>query len=273
MFHAGTRLDGERVVVGGGRVLCVTALGHNVRTAQKRAYEIVGRIRFDGMQYRRDIGHRALERRRGARKAGRAAGARQRDASRASGLRLVRRRALPREPSGHHRRAARGARRRGFQARRLAAAARRRRHDLHTRRRCTVRARGRRFLSRPRHRPAAFGVGYAAGACRPILPGDGCLARPASAQSVRAHRAHERALLRGREERRRSGVVVRRRHGSHALLRLAKRTCGISIARAAMRLRRSARSAIRNTSAGATSTSICATATSRAASAASSSTT
>ena len=61
VFHAGTALDGGRVVVQGGRVLCVTALGHNVRTAQRRAYDIVSRIRFDGMQYRRDIGHRALE--------------------------------------------------------------------------------------------------------------------------------------------------------------------------------------------------------------------
>jgi phosphoribosylamine--glycine ligase len=69
VFHAGTRLDGGRVTVSGGRSLCVTALGHNVQTAQKRAYEIIGRIRFDGMQYRRDIGHRALERRRGSRKA------------------------------------------------------------------------------------------------------------------------------------------------------------------------------------------------------------
>ena len=60
-FHAGTALDAGRVVVQGGRVLCVTALGHNVRTAQRRAYDIVDRIRFDGMQYRRDIGHRALE--------------------------------------------------------------------------------------------------------------------------------------------------------------------------------------------------------------------
>ena len=61
VFHAGTALDGNRVVVSGGRVLCVTALGHNARTAQKRAYDIVSRIRFDGMQYRRDIGHRALQ--------------------------------------------------------------------------------------------------------------------------------------------------------------------------------------------------------------------
>ena len=48
------------MVVSGGRVLCVTALGHNVRTAQKRAYEIAAQIRFDGMQLRRDIGHRAI---------------------------------------------------------------------------------------------------------------------------------------------------------------------------------------------------------------------
>ena len=61
VFHAGTALDGNRVVVSGGRVLCVTALGHNARTAQKRAYDVVSGIRFDGMQYRRDIGHRALE--------------------------------------------------------------------------------------------------------------------------------------------------------------------------------------------------------------------
>ena len=61
MFHAGTALEGHRVAVNGGRVLCVTALGHNVRTAQKRAYDVVSRIRFDGMQFRHDIGHHALE--------------------------------------------------------------------------------------------------------------------------------------------------------------------------------------------------------------------
>jgi len=59
VFHAGTAVADGDVVVSGGRVLCVTALGPNVRAAQRRAYEIAGRIRFDGMQYRRDIGHRA----------------------------------------------------------------------------------------------------------------------------------------------------------------------------------------------------------------------
>jgi phosphoribosylamine--glycine ligase len=43
-------------------VLCVTALGDNVRAAQKRAYEAVDAIRFDGMQYRHDIGFRAIRR-------------------------------------------------------------------------------------------------------------------------------------------------------------------------------------------------------------------
>ena len=62
VFHAGTRLEGSALLTNGGRVLCVTALGHSVRTAQKRAYEIADRIKFDGMQLRRDIGHRAANR-------------------------------------------------------------------------------------------------------------------------------------------------------------------------------------------------------------------
>ncbi|MBN8441317.1 MAG: phosphoribosylamine--glycine ligase [Thauera sp.] len=62
VFHAGTaELDGQ-IVTSGGRVLCVTALGDNVKLAQKRAYEVVDAIHFDGRQYRRDIGHRALAR-------------------------------------------------------------------------------------------------------------------------------------------------------------------------------------------------------------------
>jgi phosphoribosylamine--glycine ligase len=60
VFHAGTALEGGSVVVSGGRVLCVTALGDSVRQAQKAAYAAVAEIRFDGMQYRTDIGHRAL---------------------------------------------------------------------------------------------------------------------------------------------------------------------------------------------------------------------
>jgi phosphoribosylamine--glycine ligase len=63
VFHAGTAEDREgRLVTAGGRVLCVTALGDNVRSAQKRAYDVADAIVFDGRQYRRDIGHRAVAR-------------------------------------------------------------------------------------------------------------------------------------------------------------------------------------------------------------------
>jgi phosphoribosylamine---glycine ligase len=62
VFHAGTADVGGQVVASGGRVLCVTALGDTARLAQKRAYELTETIRFDGMQYRRDIGYRAIRR-------------------------------------------------------------------------------------------------------------------------------------------------------------------------------------------------------------------
>jgi len=60
VFHAGTARERGAVVVTGGRVLCVTALGDSVRLAQRAAYGAIAEIRFDGMQFRRDIGHRAL---------------------------------------------------------------------------------------------------------------------------------------------------------------------------------------------------------------------
>ena len=60
-FHAGTQLEGGALVTNGGRVMCVTALGDSLRIARGRAYEVIDRIRYDGMQYRRDIGHRALK--------------------------------------------------------------------------------------------------------------------------------------------------------------------------------------------------------------------
>jgi phosphoribosylamine---glycine ligase len=62
VFHAGTREQDGRLVTAGGRVLCVTALGDSVRLAQRLAYECLAGIRFDGMQYRHDIGHRAIGR-------------------------------------------------------------------------------------------------------------------------------------------------------------------------------------------------------------------
>ena len=61
VFHAGTRLDGKTLVTSGGRVLCVTALGDSVKRARARAYEALDGIRFEGMQYRKDIAHRALK--------------------------------------------------------------------------------------------------------------------------------------------------------------------------------------------------------------------
>jgi phosphoribosylamine--glycine ligase len=63
VFHAGTSEKDGKVVTNGGRVLCVTALGDKVKMAAERAYEVVDRIRFDGMQFRRDIGHRAFKKR------------------------------------------------------------------------------------------------------------------------------------------------------------------------------------------------------------------
>jgi len=62
VFHAGTSMEGDNLVTSGGRILCATALGDSVKMAQKRAYELVDRISFQGMQYRRDIGHRAVRR-------------------------------------------------------------------------------------------------------------------------------------------------------------------------------------------------------------------
>jgi phosphoribosylamine--glycine ligase len=60
VFHAATAQDGERIVTAGGRVLCVTALGETLRQAQRTAYTAAGHIHFEGMQYRSDIGYRAL---------------------------------------------------------------------------------------------------------------------------------------------------------------------------------------------------------------------
>jgi phosphoribosylamine--glycine ligase len=62
VFHAGTVLDGATLRTSGGRVLCVTALGDSVKAAQQRAYDVLHQVRFDGAQYRTDIGHRAIKR-------------------------------------------------------------------------------------------------------------------------------------------------------------------------------------------------------------------
>lgn len=61
VFHAGTVLEDGVVKTSGGRVLCVTALGDNVKQAQQRAYEVASWIHFEGEQYRKDIGYRAIK--------------------------------------------------------------------------------------------------------------------------------------------------------------------------------------------------------------------
>jgi phosphoribosylamine--glycine ligase len=62
VFHAGTRLEGEKVLTSGGRVLCVTALGASVGKAKENAYALAGRIKWEGVYYRSDIGYRAVAR-------------------------------------------------------------------------------------------------------------------------------------------------------------------------------------------------------------------
>jgi len=59
VLHAGTKREGDTVTTAGGRVLAVTAQGTDIDSTAARAYEAVSRIAFDGMQYRRDIGHHA----------------------------------------------------------------------------------------------------------------------------------------------------------------------------------------------------------------------
>ena len=66
VYHAGTRLSGDRIVTAGGRVLCVSALGDDLQAARDRAYEGVDAIHFDGAYARRDIGWRVLARSLGA---------------------------------------------------------------------------------------------------------------------------------------------------------------------------------------------------------------
>ena len=62
VFHAGTRYHDGQIVTSGGRVLCACALGGTVAEAQRKAYEIADKIHWDGVYYRRDIGHKAIER-------------------------------------------------------------------------------------------------------------------------------------------------------------------------------------------------------------------
>jgi phosphoribosylamine--glycine ligase len=62
VFVAGARAHDGQIVTSGGRVLCACALGEDVAAAQRKAYELVGSIHWEGMYYRKDIGHRAINR-------------------------------------------------------------------------------------------------------------------------------------------------------------------------------------------------------------------
>ena len=62
VLHAGTATRGGTTVSDGGRVLGVTAIGDTIRASVNRAYEAIGKIQFENAYFRRDIGHRALER-------------------------------------------------------------------------------------------------------------------------------------------------------------------------------------------------------------------
>ena len=62
VFHAGTKIQDEKVVTAGGRVLGITALGDDISAATRRAYEAVDAISFEGAQYRTDIAGKAIQR-------------------------------------------------------------------------------------------------------------------------------------------------------------------------------------------------------------------
>ncbi len=61
VFHAGTKKEGDKILTAGGRVLTIVGLGDTLREAKERAYTVVEKINFEGMQYRRDIGDKAFK--------------------------------------------------------------------------------------------------------------------------------------------------------------------------------------------------------------------
>jgi phosphoribosylamine--glycine ligase len=60
LFHAGTKLEGDKVLTTGGRVFCATALGEDLHDAQIKAYNLVKSVSFDGAFYRKDIGNKGI---------------------------------------------------------------------------------------------------------------------------------------------------------------------------------------------------------------------
>ena len=61
IFHAGTKIENNKLVTNGGRVLGVSATGNNLEDALAKAYKAIEKINFEGMYYRKDIGKKALK--------------------------------------------------------------------------------------------------------------------------------------------------------------------------------------------------------------------
>jgi len=61
LFHAGTKMQDDKIFTNGGRVFCATALGNDLKEAQKKAYNLVGKVNFDGAYFRKDIGYKGIK--------------------------------------------------------------------------------------------------------------------------------------------------------------------------------------------------------------------
>ena len=61
LFHAGTKLQDNKILTSGGRVFCATALGKNLQEAQSKAYDLVESVSFNGAFYRKDIGNKGIK--------------------------------------------------------------------------------------------------------------------------------------------------------------------------------------------------------------------
>ncbi|MEC7911626.1 MAG: phosphoribosylamine--glycine ligase [Pseudomonadota bacterium] len=61
LFHAGTKLENNKILTSGGRVFCATALGNNLKDAQTKAYNLVNSVSFNGSFYRKDIGYKGIK--------------------------------------------------------------------------------------------------------------------------------------------------------------------------------------------------------------------
>jgi len=60
IFHAGTRRKGGDITSSGGRVLCATALGNNIKDSQEKAYKLINKVKWEGSYYRTDIGFKGI---------------------------------------------------------------------------------------------------------------------------------------------------------------------------------------------------------------------